>query len=145
MPPKRSKTQTTGTIVATDVVSTEDNLAGNPFGVILQEILTTVRLNGDKITGNTAKLTELESKYDDLHTTQEATNSRLDEVEHCNNFVLDALMKQQNAFRSMEITSIRSEENTKRFNVIIYNQFCQNITRNLALRLIQTLSPHQIF
>ena len=139
MPPKKSKPQTSDVNVGTDDVSKEDNPLEGAFGVILQEILTTVRTNGDKITGNSAKLTELESKYDELHTTQEATSSRLDAVEHCNNVVLDAFIQQQDAFRSMEITSIRSEENTKRFNVIIYNlsQTEEHESRNNSIAKVQ--------
>ena len=111
MPPKKTKSA---------VVVDEDESNGLT-DTLLKEILTAVRANGEKLSENTTKLANLENKYESLSLKLEATDSRLTKVETENNAVNDVVNHYKQAIRSMEIDAIRNEENSKRFNIVLYN------------------------
>ena len=111
MPPKR-RTAT--------VAEGEDDINGLT-DVMLKEILTAVRENGDKLNANTTKLENLEKKYENLTLQLETVDSRVTKVEAESVAANDAVKHYQEAVRRMEIAAIRNEENSRRFNVIAYN------------------------
>ena len=117
MPPKR-RTAT--------VAEGEDDINGLT-DVMLKEILTAVRENGDKLNANTTKLENLEKKYENLTLQLETVDSRVTKVEAESVAANDAVKHYQEAVRRMEIATIRNEENSRRFNGIAYTMFLRDI------------------
>ena len=112
MPPKKNR--------AADV-DTGNDATTSDFNIVMQEILATVRSNGEKLNTNTQKLNNLEKKYEVLSEKQAVMDKRLTVVESNYNGLLDIFNNHQQTARNMEISSIRNEENSRRFNAILYN------------------------
>ena len=72
MPPKKNR--------AADV-DTGNDATTPDLNLVMQEILTTVRSNGEKLNTNTQKLNNLEKKYEVLSEKQAVMDKRLTVVE----------------------------------------------------------------